>query len=205
MNASAARVVRRSDYRSSPWRNGGGVTHEIARAPQSHGQSGAEFAWRLSLAHIDGDGPFSDFRGYQRAITLVSGGACRLLGLRKGGWELRESGSTALFDGGAAVSCELLAGPCEDLNLMVREPGQIVAVDHFALFPSEPDAVPANCNVAVFCLEGAIDCLHLPSGERATLGLHDSLLIEPHDAAAWRLLRGAAGSARAIVHAWRTA
>lgn len=203
MSASAARVVRRGEYRAAPWRNGGGVTYEIAREPPG----GDAFTWRLSLARIDRDGPFSDFSGYQRALTLVSGGGCRLVfgGAQQGSArELTEPGTTALFDGGAAVSCELLAGPSEDLNLMVREPGRIIAVDHFALLANEPDAVPSDCHVAVFCLEGSIDCLHLASGERAQLARHDTLIIEPHDAAEWRLLHGEGEHARAIVHAWRT-
>jgi uncharacterized protein len=196
---SMARVVRRREYRETSWRNGGGVTFEIARDPEG----AADFSWRLSLARIDRDGPFSDFTGYQRALTFVSGGGCRLSGLDARPRELTEPGATVLFRGSAVVACELLAGPCFDLNLMVREPGGIASVDHFSLLAHQTEALPADCHGAVFCLEGLIDCLHLASGERAMLGVHDTLIVSAADATEWRLLRGESESARVIVHAWR--
>jgi environmental stress-induced protein Ves len=195
----AARVVRRRDYRETPWRNGGGVTYEIAREPPDVDA----FEWRLSLARIERGGPFSDFSGYRRALTLVSGEGCRLRGLRPEPWELRESGATALFDGGAAVTCELIRGVCEDLNLMVREPGRILSVDHFSLLGHDTEPLGPQCAGAVFCLEGEVECLHLTRGERITLGACDTLLVDAAQASEWRLLRGAAAPARVIVHSWR--
>ena len=54
---ASATIIRRRDYHAAPWRNGGGVTFEIAREPQGEGA----FEWRLSLAQVDRTGPFSDF------------------------------------------------------------------------------------------------------------------------------------------------
>jgi uncharacterized protein len=195
---STARIVRRTAFLETPWRNGGGVTFEIARSP-AHG---ATFEWRLSLARIDASGPFSDFSGYERALTLVSGAGCRLRGASAEPIELRDVGATALFDGAAAVSCELLSGECFDLNLMVRRPGRILAVDQFALLSHETEGLPSDAHGAVFCLEGAVECLHLPSGRRLTLGLHDALIASAAEASEWRLMRGAADRASVITHAW---
>jgi uncharacterized protein len=195
-----ARVVRRNEYRETSWRNGGGVTFEIAREPAA----ATEFSWRLSLARIDRDGLFSDFSGYHRALTLVSGAGCRLSGVDARPRELTEPGTTVLFPGRAAVTCELLGGACFDLNLMVREPGAIASVDHFSLLAHQTEALPAGCDGAVFCLEGSIECLQMSSGERVTLGVHDTLIVSAADADEWRLLRGDAESARVVVHAWRT-
>ena len=195
---STARIVRRSELSETPWRNGGGVTYEIACEPPA----AAAFDWRLSLARIDRAGPFSDFSGYERAITLVSGAGCRLRGVRAEPIELREVGATALFDGGAAVSCELLAGACFDLNLMVVKPGRILAVEYFALLAHETEALQKDAHGAVFCLEGAIECLHLPSGRRITLGVEDAFIAPATEAGDWRLMRGASDRASAITHAW---
>jgi environmental stress-induced protein Ves len=197
---SMARVVRRNEYRETAWRNGGGVTYEIAREPEG----AADFSWRLSLARIDRNGPFSDFSGYQRALTLVSGAGCRLTGADAQLKELTEPGTTVLFPGRAAVTCELIAGPCFDLNLMVREPRGIASVDHFSLLAHQTEALAAGYAGAVFCLEGVVECLHMASGERATLAAHDTLIVAAADAGEWRLLRGDAESARVVVHAWRT-
>jgi environmental stress-induced protein Ves len=193
-----ARVVRRSELSETPWRNGGGVTYEIAREPRT----GTLFDWRLSLARIDSQGPFSDFSGYERALTLVSGAGCRLRGVREEPIELREVGATALFDGGAAVSCELLAGRCLDLNLMTARPGRILAVEYFSLLAHDTEALRKDACGAVFCLEGSIECLHLQSGRRITLGVQDAFIAPAAEAGEWRLMRGASDRASVVTHAW---
>lgn len=58
-------LLRRADYLTRPWRNGGGVSHEIAW--------GEDEDWRLGLAEIDRDGPFSDYTGFDRTLTVVRG------------------------------------------------------------------------------------------------------------------------------------
>ncbi|MGH8177816.1 MAG: HutD/Ves family protein [Steroidobacter sp.] len=199
ISSSTTRVVRRREYRETPWRNGGGVTFEIAREPQN----ADAFDWRLSLARLDRDGPFSDFSGYQRALTLLQGAGCNLYGLGARPKVLNEIGATVLFSGAAAVSCELISGPCSDLNLMVREPGQIVSVEHFALLAHETESLRPACENAVFCLDGDVECLHMRSGERVTLAAQDTLIVAAPDAGDWRLLRGEAGRAHVVVHTWR--
>ena len=142
------RHLRRNEYLEMPWRNGGGVTFEIARQPRS----GDEFDWRLSLALIERGGPFSSFAGYRRAIALVSGSGCVLHGIDAQPVSLREPGDIALFSGAAAVTCDLIAGTSCDLNLMVREPGSVVAARHVILAGGAIEPLPADCDNAVFCL-----------------------------------------------------
>lgn len=106
------RVVRRTERAETPWKNGGGVTSEIACG------SGSPPAWRVSLATIDRDGPFSDFAGYDRTIVPVEGA----------GFELRfDDGESVVLDtlyrpfrfaGERALHCRLLGGRSRDLNAM---------------------------------------------------------------------------------------
>ena len=56
-----------------PWKNGGGTTREL-----SVHQAGGRMAWRLSLADIGRDGPFSGFPGLMRIHTIVAGNGLRL-------------------------------------------------------------------------------------------------------------------------------
>jgi uncharacterized protein len=110
------KIVRQASYKSSPWRNGGGITHEAIREP-----AGAEaFRYRLSVAFIDASGPFSDFAGYRRTMVLLRGAG---VVLRFGALEraLRVVGEQIEFDGALSATCELVNGPCVDLNLMVAE------------------------------------------------------------------------------------
>jgi environmental stress-induced protein Ves len=107
-------VIRWASLTPIPWKNGGGVTHEVIRMPAT----GDPFRWRVSIARIEAPGPFSNFAGYQRTMVLLHGAGMRLNfgdGQRA---ELHEMGSLVTFDGALAPYCELTGGPCMDLNLM---------------------------------------------------------------------------------------
>jgi len=45
------------DLPAMTWKNGGGVTREIICQPLGAGMD--DFDWRVSIAHIASDGPFS--------------------------------------------------------------------------------------------------------------------------------------------------
>lgn len=60
-----------------PWKNGGGMTRELVCQPPDADMD--SFDWRVSIAHIASDGPFSSFSGVDRIITLLSGGGVHLL------------------------------------------------------------------------------------------------------------------------------
>lgn len=49
------------DYKRMPWKNGGGETVEIAIFPAD--ASVETFEWRISMATVANDGPFSIFPG----------------------------------------------------------------------------------------------------------------------------------------------
>ena len=118
--STGAQRIRRSDYRSMPWRNGKGMTLEIARRPLS----GSQFDWRLSLASVTTTGPFSCYPGYQRSVTLVSGEGFRLDLQGHAPALLDEPGASTQFAGEGDTVCTLLGGECTDLSLIVREPGE---------------------------------------------------------------------------------
>jgi environmental stress-induced protein Ves len=106
-------IVRQSQFKAAPWKNGGGVTHEAVRVPEC-----GAFRWRVSIAHIDAAGPFSDFAGYARTMVLLRGAGVALR-LSDGTQRImRAPGDLAQFDGALGVECELMNGPCVDLNLM---------------------------------------------------------------------------------------
>jgi len=99
------------------------MTHEAIRVPRD----GDAFAWRVSVAHIDASGPFSDFAAYNRKMVLIKGDGMELKFADGGQCSLRRVGDLAEFDGALATQCTLLGGPCVDLNLMVAKP-QAVSV-----------------------------------------------------------------------------
>lgn len=113
----AIRLLAAAERRASPWKNGGGVTREIAASPQ--GASLESFDWRVSMAEVAVAGPFSRFAGVDRILTVLAGEL-----------ELSFPGETAVTLG---PDCEPFAFPGErdcqgaprggvvtDLNVMVR-------------------------------------------------------------------------------------
>jgi environmental stress-induced protein Ves len=106
------------DYRRMPWRNGGGTTTEIAIAPEGASVSGERFLYRVSIADVATDGPFSRFEGYDRHIMLLAGAGMTLECGEHGRIELRRFEPRA-FAGDWAIVGALVAGPVRDFNLMV--------------------------------------------------------------------------------------
>ncbi len=119
----ALEIIRKSSFSATPWKNGGGTTHEAIRVPPA----GDAFLWRVSVAHIDASGPFSDFTGYRRYMVLLRGSGLTLTFGNGDSRALRRIGEWLEFDGAAHAHCDLLAGPCVDLNFMVSKQVQAEA------------------------------------------------------------------------------
>jgi environmental stress-induced protein Ves len=109
----------RAQLHASPWKNGGGVTREIACHPPQAGMQ--NFDWRISIAHIASDGDFSVFAGVDRVITLLEGGGVQL---SSADGSVMHALDTPLqpfaFSGDTAVHGRLLNGDCHDFNVMTR-------------------------------------------------------------------------------------
>ena len=121
-----------------PWRNGGGVTREVA----ADGSGGQDFEWRISIADVNVAGPFSAFPGIDRIITLLAGermdllidGVEQVLGLHE----------TLTFDGASQTTCTLPFGPTRDLNVMTRRGRRSAAVTIADLSETRPISVAVN-------------------------------------------------------------
>lgn len=100
----------------APWKNGGGSTTEIAIAPV--GASFDRFDWRISLATIAANGPFSVFPGVDRTLALVDGAGVVLDIGTEGRFVLSEDDPIVEFDGASPVSASLTLGPTTDFNVM---------------------------------------------------------------------------------------
>src|SRR5512138_2495967 len=113
-NPSTRRILT-SDIAATLWKNGGGVTRELATG----GGSGSEWGWRVSLAEVAQDGPFSAFPGVDRVIAVIEGAGMALL--RPDGSAIAlEPFRPVRFAGEEPLSGRLRAGPVRDLNVMVR-------------------------------------------------------------------------------------
>ena len=110
-------ILRAADRKPVPWKNGGGVTRDVAAWPPNAGFD--DFAWRVSMAEVREDGPFSSFPGVDRVLAVLAG-ALRLTVEGGGQFDLKPDTPPAAFDGEAPTTSALTAGPVLDLNVMTR-------------------------------------------------------------------------------------
>ncbi len=108
-------LVQLSEVAASLWRNGGGVTRELVVWPKGT----PEWTWRMSVAQISQNGPFSTFEGMQRWFAVL-GGEGVTLDVAGGVRRLTCESEPFEFDGASPVQCQLIDGATQDFNLMVR-------------------------------------------------------------------------------------
>lgn len=113
------KILRQDDYKVMPWKNGGGITTEIAVFPTGAGLGTAQFHWRVSIADVASDGPFSKFPDYDRHIMLLEGKGMRLAIEESDDIDLSVPYRPRSFSGDWTVSGHLAGGPVRDFNLMV--------------------------------------------------------------------------------------
>jgi uncharacterized protein len=101
-----------------PWKNGGGITTEIAVYPEGSGLG--DFDWRVSVADVTSQGPFSRFPGCERTIMLLEGSGMILDAGSNRNIELRQAFQPHRFSGDWDIVGKLLGGPVRDFNLIVR-------------------------------------------------------------------------------------
>ncbi|MBF9070974.1 HutD/Ves family protein [Streptacidiphilus fuscans] len=162
-------VLRAADRVASPWKNGGGVTREVASSPSGDSAAGA-FDWRVSLADVADGGPFSTFEGIDRVITVVQGEG---MALTVDGVEtvVSERFQPFHFSGDAKTDCRLLGGPLVDFNVMTRRG----AVSATVTFVTEPTALSGTTLVVVF--EGAAKIEGIELGSLDAAFITDSALV----------------------------
>ena len=155
-----------------PWRNGGGTTREVAR-----GDGATGFRWRVSVAQVAGDGPFSNYPGVDRMLWL----------LRGAGMELRIADQlTCLerryamiaFAGEAAVTARLLSGPTEDLNVMVERGTTRVQARVFEVQGEHEERLCDASEALILALAGSV-LVRLPGRPEIALECGDALELAP--------------------------
>jgi uncharacterized protein len=105
------RIFRFKELQQTPWKNRAGVTREIAIA-----RSGDELVWRLSIADVGVDGPFSRFEGLSRILTVIEGHGMELISSEA---TLQADYAVPVsFDGALEIQSRLKHGPVRDFNLI---------------------------------------------------------------------------------------
>ena len=109
------KIYSPQSFQTLPWRNGLGSTVELLAETPNKNEA---FSWRLSIASVANDGPFSDFSGYDRTLLLLEGSGITLNkpnGIFK---VLNSSLDYANFKGEDLIDATLHDGPIKDFNIM---------------------------------------------------------------------------------------
>jgi len=109
--------LRAADRIPKPWRNGGGITREIAAWPPD--ATLENFDWRVSMAEVREPGPFSRFPAVDRVLTILHGTLSLAIAGRPA-VTLTPEAPPFHFPGDIACTGEPIAGPVLDLNVMAR-------------------------------------------------------------------------------------
>jgi environmental stress-induced protein Ves len=166
-------VLRSEQHRRMPWRNGGGVTYEVASSPA--GTELADFDWRISIAEVEAGGPFSAFPDIDRTIILIEGEWMALtVDGRRHRFGIRDPFS---FDGGSETLCEV-PSRSRDLNVMTRRGRATAAVAVVEADSSDGGAVTgavAGAETVFVCLTPSV-VLTAADGTEVELNALDAAL-----------------------------
>lgn len=166
-----------------PWKNGGGSTREIVRVPENT----EHWQWRLSIADITADGPFSAFPGCTRSLTLLEG-AGMALQFTDRTCDLRPPYASCRFAGEETPECTLHDGATVDFNAIWRRDAVTIQVERRAMHGSLWCLPEPGVSWFVLLLSGTLalkDQKHAPQ-----ISVGDGLWLQPEANAPRLMLEG---------------
>lgn len=128
---------------ATPWKNGKGVTREIAAFPL--GATIDTFEWRVSIADVSAGGAFSNFPGIDRLLAALDG-TIRLQIDGEAPVTLIPGNNPVAFAGDIPCRADIPDGAARDLNVMTRRGCfmsrmTLVEADGLFRFPENASAV----------------------------------------------------------------
>ncbi|MDA0681251.1 MAG: HutD family protein [Proteobacteria bacterium] len=153
------KIIDKTMFREMPWANGGGTTTELIA---HHSEQSGRMLWRLSMAGVSSDGPFSRFSGYDRVLVLMSGQGLRLCHQNGTEQSLSSVYDLVVFPGDVGTHATLVDGPIQDFNVITDRTAFVPAV--VATKNGDGGHVKVNGHVlAVFAVDN--DLLIVDPGE----------------------------------------
>ncbi|WP_064695576.1 HutD/Ves family protein [Rhizobium aegyptiacum] len=166
------RILRAGDYKRMPWKNGGGETVEIAVSPEDAALAG--FDWRVSMATVATDGPFSIFPGIDRTLALLDGNGMALDIEGRAPVLLTTASDPLAFPADIPVTATLRDGAITDLNVMTRRDGLAHTLIRLDIDGGE-SVLLTSSTCLLLCHRGALSFRH--GGESGALSAGDTLLM----------------------------
>lgn len=120
---SNIQIIRYEECESSLWKNGGGSTKQLFISPKEADLSNFDF--RISIATISSDGPFSQFPSIDRQLCILEGAGVKLKMMSNDAAEaneliLRPNEPAFCFSGETQIESQLLDKQIIDFNVMTK-------------------------------------------------------------------------------------
>jgi hypothetical protein len=167
------KLLRSDQYQRMPWKNGGGETAQIVVSPED--ATLTAFDWRISMARVAIDGPFSLFPEVDRTLVILDGMGLSLHGPDASVMEVAAGTAGVSFSGDTPLSARLLDGAITDLNIMTRRRAYRHRVQYLPQVCTGLIAVQPYTQLLVL----AAGQLTVDSGIRGQMTSHDTVVIEP--------------------------
>jgi environmental stress-induced protein Ves len=184
---SRLRIISPSEYRAEKWRNGRGETLVLHTEFLPHS---TDFAYRVSIAAVDTDGPFSEFSGYDRTLVLLGGNGVTLQHDGKQSDELMSRFSVARFSGDSKTVATLREGPIQDFNLMSHRDSCTTQLD-LAGQSAKPDLSIRSSVLLAYAVDHSIK-IRMPSQEAIIIEPNHLLHYQGPAHGTWRFQQGLA-------------
>lgn len=184
---AVARVIRAAECRSMPWKNGGGATTEICVHPPGAGLD--DFGWRVSMAKVASDGPFSGFAGVDRTLTMLAGDGLRLVINDAAPVVLGCDSAPLSFPADVPTGSTLIGSSVTDLNVMTRRGAWRHAVLRQAFGDGavqDSKQLTTATSVLWWCQQGSVEIAG--HGGSVRLDPQEALLVENLPPTRWCVL-----------------
>ncbi len=128
------KIIPSEEFKTVPWKNGKGITKELyVKQEKERG----DFIFRLSIAGVTENGPFSDFSGYNRVLMMLEGNGIRLEHSDGSINEINSYSDMAIFSGDLKTEAVLKEGPIKDFNVFTLKEvcsSEVIAVNGEVVF-----------------------------------------------------------------------
>ncbi|MEZ5759208.1 MAG: HutD family protein [Emcibacteraceae bacterium] len=169
--------LKKQNYLLMPWKNGQGMTRELAVSAHRPKRKDSPFLWRISIASVKEDGPFSNFPNIDRHLMLTEGNGITLDGGEYGMGMLFEDLQVYSFPGDIDLSGKLADGPIRDFNVMVDR--RFARADLTGFYLNSPEKLSLKSDFHfIHLLDGSSPVAFDLDGSLRELSGGDSLKIE---------------------------
>ena len=163
-------LITPEQWQTQRWQNGGGITHQLCRQDDEQG-----LLWRVSIAEVASDGPFSRFDNIDRIIMLLSGRGFSLHGVGANPQLLDTPLMPFAFAGETPIHCTLLNGAVRDFNLMTRR-GAVQADLQVLTIGRTQQTLPLSSQTLLYVASGSVDIMF--GTQQLTLAAQQTLSLQ---------------------------